>query len=94
MVFDQEYGNVTAAAAAKFQETNGLEVDGRFGPAIRALAKEEYNFDFEAACETIPGVTVFIQPDGSVENWWPGAPRKIAVDRASFDKGVAHYRVS
>lgn len=77
--FDQEYGNVTAAAVAEFQTTNGFEVDGNFGPATRDAAKNNFGFDFEAACETVNGVTEFVQPDGSVERWWPGAPTRHAV---------------
>ena len=65
LIFDGEYGDVTANLVNAFQVEHGLEADGHFGPATRAVVKEEYGFDFEAAAKTIPGMTSFHQPGGS-----------------------------
>ena len=91
IVFDQEYGDMTAKAVAGFQFEHGLDNNGHFDPVTRARANDVYGFDFEAACETVPGVTEFIQPDGSVISWWPGDAEKIAVrpGRLGFERGAA-----
>ncbi len=89
--FYQEYDVHTANAVEEFQALHELEVNGNFGPAERDIAKRICSFDFDAACETIPGVTDFVQPDNSVISWWPGPGEKIAVrpSRLGFELGVA-----
>ncbi len=79
IVFDQEYGDMTTRGVSGFQFEHGLDNNGHFDPATRARAKHIYGFDFEAACESVPGVTEFVQPDKSVISWWPGDAAKLAV---------------
>ncbi|MFA5173448.1 MAG: peptidoglycan-binding domain-containing protein [Candidatus Paceibacterota bacterium] len=64
LIFDGHYGEKTAEAVSKWQEKEGIEADGNFGPESRKRAKESYGFDFEAVCLNTPGVTFFLQPDG------------------------------
>ena len=69
LVYDQEYGGVTAGLVNHFQVIFDIEADGNFGPATRAHAKSAYGFDFEAAANSIPGETSFVQPDGKIIVW-------------------------
>ena len=64
IVTDGEYGEVMAGCVMALQDKLSLESDGFFGPATRAKVKEVYGFDFEAACQTIPGETEFVQSGG------------------------------
>lgn len=73
IVMDGDYGSVTAEKVAKFQQDMGLDHDGNFGPITREELKCFFDFDFEAACQTIPGTTSFVQPDGTVIEWGPTA---------------------
>ena len=73
VVFDGNYGPVTAAKVTRFQKLHGLEADGHFGPDTRQKVRSlsRFDFDFEAACRAVPGVTKFVQPDGSIVEWGP-----------------------
>ena len=71
IVFDQDYGEVTAAGVSDFQQSLGVEPDGHFGPQTRAFAKLLCDFDFNSACRAIPGTTEFVQPDGQAISWSP-----------------------
>ena len=68
---DQEYGNVTGCHVADLQRDMGLEPDGHLGPQTRRSIKAAFGFDFDAACQTVPGMTKFVQPDGSIIEWSP-----------------------
>jgi hypothetical protein len=57
--YDAGFGKVTTINLKKFQKRNNLEEDGCFGPESRALTKNRFNFDFESACKTIVGETIF-----------------------------------
>jgi hypothetical protein len=71
--FDAEYGNVTEQLVADLRVDLGPrtlpKVDGNFDKKLRATLKTIVNFDFETLCETIPGTTYFVQPDGSTIIW-------------------------
>lgn len=71
IVFDGNYGDVTAGAMSQLQARNGIDTDGSCGPETRRTMKHRYNVDFEKACRLIPGTTIFIQPDGSEIPWSP-----------------------
>ncbi len=73
IVMDQDYGETTARQVSKLQgmRLRMIEVKGNFDPETRAAIKEVYGFDFCEACKTVPGVTTFIQPDGTGINWSP-----------------------
>ncbi len=67
---DSNYGEMTASGVIELQETCGSYVDGNFGPATQAVAKERYGFDFQAVCLEA-GQTSFVQPDGEIIVWPP-----------------------
>ena len=69
LVYDQDYGEVTVQMVREFQVDHQLEVDGHWGPKTRGVAREEHNFDFEAACKAIYGTSTFVQSDGSKVTW-------------------------
>lgn len=78
IVFDMQYGRVTSDALAVLQAHHDLEADGHCGPDTRQLMKDAYNFDIEEAWLTVPGVTKFVQPDGSVIEWGPTAEEVVS----------------
>lgn len=84
IIFDQEYGDMTERGVAGFQFEHGLENNGHFDPATRARAKDVYSFDFEAACETIPAITSFVQPNGDMILWSPRSIDTIAQNPGKF----------
>ena len=71
MTFDGYYSHLVAAKVKRMQELLHIEADGNFGPVTRQAVKDVYGLDFAAACQTIPGVTVFVQPDGQEISWGP-----------------------
>lgn len=80
---DCHYGNMGAACAMEFQRAHGgLEPDGGWGPKTRAVAKEEYGFDFEEAARHSGGTTIFVQPDGTEVAWSPEAADEVAAEHA------------
>jgi hypothetical protein len=62
---DAKFGAVGSRCLALFQEYHGLTLYGGFGPKTRGAAFARYHFDFQAAVRATPGVTIFVQPDGS-----------------------------
>ncbi len=72
ILFDLDYGNKTAAAVVAYQKSMGIDADGNCGPQTRATMREADGFDFEAACESVPGRTEFVQPEGAIALWAPG----------------------
>ncbi len=67
IIFDEEYGEMTATHVRTFQTRHELEADGNFGPATRALAKDRYNFDFVQAYGKSKSFafSTFVQPEGN-----------------------------
>jgi len=74
-----KYNSAVAHAVVSVQQDLGLPPTGKFDSVTSDAFKKALGFDLEAACEGIPGITEFVQPDGSVISWWPGAPRKVAL---------------
>jgi hypothetical protein len=72
LIFDGDYGPVTAEKLKLWQGLRGIEDEenGQYGPVTR-LAMLDCGFDFEVACRTIPGTTIFVQPDGTQVAWSP-----------------------
>ena len=77
LVLDGEYGSITACRVADLQRFLGMDRDaitGNFSQATRTAVNEKYGFDFEGACLKIPGITRFVQSDGTVIIWEPNIP--------------------
>lgn len=79
LVLDQDYGGETTKAVNCLQVDQGVGADGNFGPETRKMVKSDFSFDFAAACESVPGTTIFVQPDGSEIEWTSPAPIKLVV---------------
>ena len=71
LLVDGEYGDVTAIVVSKCQRFFVIEVHGDCGPQMLAAMKEQAGFDFLAAAMAIPGITFFVQRDGSTTRWSP-----------------------
>ena len=69
LVPDREYGRVTAEAVAKLQARMGVANDGHFGPQTQEVVKRLYGFDFKDFCESMPGTTLFLQPNRAKVLW-------------------------
>lgn len=71
IVYDQNYGAITAQLVREFQTVNQLEVTGNWNPETSGCAKREYSFDFEAAAVGIYGtpISTFVQPKGNFITW-------------------------
>ncbi len=68
---DDELGELGMKLIAKYQEDNGLSVEGGCGPQMRANLLD-HGFDFElAACSAGSDLTTFVQPDGTKVEWSP-----------------------
>jgi len=61
---DGEFEEVGAECLKVFQKHEGLEADGGFGPASRALALQQYRFDFEQLLKTSKEGSIFVQLNG------------------------------
>ena len=69
IVFDKEFGEVTAKVLARWQRVMLIKDDGQCGPETRYHMLMS-GFNFEAACRAIGGeVSFFVQPDGSKVDW-------------------------
>jgi hypothetical protein len=64
IIFDGVYGDIAEQRLKNFQKRNNLKIDGKFGAETRSCMKEDYDFDFEQACQSIPGKTTFVGGDG------------------------------
>ena len=72
LVFDQDYGPKTSWAVKAWQLANNTVIqDGNCDRGTLLKMQEWGDFDFEAACRTIRGVTIFVQPDGQRIPWSP-----------------------
>ena len=69
LVYDQHFGGVTEQLVREFQIRNQLEVTGNWDQPTRGAARRLHTYDFEAACQTIPGITEFVQSDGASIAW-------------------------
>lgn len=70
---DDELGERGMLLIAKYQEFEGLTVEGGCGPEMRASLLSRYNFDFELVANSVGGETIFVQPDGQQISWSPEA---------------------
>jgi len=67
---DQLYGGRAVELMKSYQSDSNLEDDGGCGPKTRTAMKED-GFDVDVVANCLPGVTVFVQPDGSEISWSP-----------------------
>ncbi len=75
LVHDDKYDGVTAGLVSDLQnQLGGLDRDGNFGPATRRRVQEVCGFNFQEACNWVPGTTGFRQPSGEVIRWSRQAP--------------------
>jgi len=69
--FGEEYEPVTVLALQAWQENQDLDPNDHCGPDTRTAMLDRYGFNFDEACETIRGETIFVQPDGKKTLWSP-----------------------
>lgn len=64
LVIDGDFGEVTENLVKEFQRTYGGDTipqpDGCFGKKTRAIAEKIRNFNFETACQSVSGKTIFV----------------------------------